>query len=170
MDCPEEKGSEPRLAGRHAKLKRRLNRVTLANPRDGRGFVMAAISRLGLILLAFALAGSGNAALARKSYATVLTEQSANWVTKVGVGEPVEIQLKTQGGTGFSWFPTSSASKVKALPPLKSSRMLPGGTEVQRFLFKSKRKGTYIVGFSYGQPWNGGTKGAKSRAFTIKVR
>lgn len=131
---------------------------------------MAAVSRSMLMLLALGIAGSGPAALTKTYGGVVLTEQSAGWVTKVRPGEPVEIRLKTQAGTGFSWFPTSSASKVKALPPQTSSRMLPGGTEVQRFLFKSKRKGTYIVGFSYGQPWTGGTKGAKSRAFTIKVR
>jgi predicted secreted protein len=129
---------------------------------------MAVASRSLSILLAFAIAASGDPALARKSSALVLTESSAYSVTRVRAGEPVEIRLKTQGGTGFSWFPTSSASKVRELGSLKASR--PGGTEVQRFLFKSKKKGTYVVGFSYGQPWKGGTKKAKSRSFTIKVR
>lgn len=130
---------------------------------------MAYAFRSMLILLVCATVASSDVALARKTSAIVLTEKSAPLV-KVYPGEPVEIRLKAQGGTGYSWHPTSSASKVHPLPPLSPSRMRPGGTEVQRFLSKSKRSGTYIVGFAYGQPWKGGSKGAKSRSFTIKVR
>jgi len=128
---------------------------------------MSVASRSMLILSALALAGSGDAALAKKWNAIVLTEHSYG-VTKVWPGEPVEIRLRTQGGTGYSWRPTSSASKVKEIGTVNASR--PGGREMQRFLFKSKRRGMYIVGFAYGQPWKGGAKGAKSRSFTIKVR
>ena len=128
---------------------------------------MPVASRSMLILAALAFAGSADPALARNWNTIVLTEHSYG-VTKVWPGEPVEIRLRTQNGTGYSWRPTSSASKVRELGSTNASR--PGGREMQRFLFKSKRRDTYIVGFTYGQPWKGGAKGAKHRSFTIKVR
>ena len=127
---------------------------------------MIAISRSILILSALATAAAGGPALAKTSAAAVVTEQSTS--AKVYAGQPVEIRLRTQAGTGFSWYPTSYASKIKPLSPLKAS--VPGGREVQRFRFKTQNRGTYVVTFSYGQPWKGGTKHAKSRSFTIKVR
>ena len=130
---------------------------------------MSVASRSLIILSALALVGSSDAALAKNWGTIVLTERSYG-VTKVWPGQPVEIRLRTQAGTGYSWHPTSSASKVRELPTVQSSGMLPGGKQVQRFLFKSKRSGTYLVGFTYGQPWKGGAKGAKYRSFTIKVR
>ena len=129
---------------------------------------MSTASRAMLIFGAVALAGSADSALAKKPDAIVLTENSAHSETKVWPGEPVEIRLKTQAGTGYSWRPTSWQSMVKELSPHNASR--PGGTEVQRFRFRTKSSGTYIVAFTYGQPWRGGAKRAKSRSFTIKVR
>ena len=129
---------------------------------------MAGTFRLALILgVVFA---SGTVAAAKAPQAIVLTGQSAAPVTKVRVGQTVEIRLDAQPGTGFSWGPTRSASTVTALAPLKPSRMLPGGTQIQRFQFKAARKGTYVLGFSYSQPWKGGTKSAKTRTFTIVAR
>ena len=129
---------------------------------------MPIASRAMLIFGALALAGSAGVAHAKKPDTIVLTDNSANSVTKVWPGQPVEIRLKGQAGTGYSWQPTSWQSMVKELSSHKASR--PGGTEVQRFQFRTKSSGTYIVAFSYGQSWKGGAKRAKSRSFTIKVR
>ena len=131
---------------------------------------MANAIRLALIFLASGVAGCGSAALARAPQSIVLTAQSSKSITNVRVGEPVEIRLEAQAGTGFLWIPTRSASMVKAMEPLRPARMRAGGTETQRFRFKAKHKGVYVVSFSYAQPWSGGTKGAKSRSFTISAR
>ena len=123
-------------------------------------------SRSILLLAALSLASAGAPVLASQSATLLLTEDSS--FAKVDPGQAVEIRLKTQGGTGYSWRPTTYLSKIKELSTRQSA--MPGGKEVQRFKFKSKKKGTYVVGFTYGQPWKGGTKGAKYRSFTIKVR
>jgi len=127
---------------------------------------MSRASHFALALAAPAITMFAFPAPAKTSAAAVVTEQSTS--AKVYAGQPVEIRLRTQAGTGFSWYPTSYSSKIKSLAPLKAS--MPGGREVQRFRFKTQNRGTYIVTFSYGQPWKGGTKRAKSRSFTIKVR
>jgi len=123
--------------------------------------------RFAFVLLAASIGGSGDAALARQYSGVVLSENSPPSV-KVNRGEPVEIRLKAQGGTGYSWRATSYPGKVTELSSHGSG--IPGGKEMQRFLFRSNKKGTYQLGFSYGQPWKGGAKGAKYRSFTIKVR
>jgi predicted secreted protein len=128
---------------------------------------MATVSRSMLILAAGTLAASPGAALARQYAGVVLNEHST--YARVHVGEPVEIRLKAQGGTGYSWRPVNYKGKITSLSSRNSSGM-PGGKEVQRFLFRSRVAGTYNVGFTYGQPWKGGAKRAKYRSFTIKVR
>jgi predicted secreted protein len=127
---------------------------------------MATVSRSMLLLAALTMAGAGGAALAKKYPSVVLNEH--NTYARVFVGEPVEIRLKAQGGTGYSWRPTNYPGKITRLS--SNSAGIPGGKEVQRFRFKSNTKGTFNVGFTYGQPWKGGAKGAKYRSFTIKVR
>jgi predicted secreted protein len=119
-----------------------------------------------LVFAAFALAASGSAALAKQYSSVVLSDHGLSYA-KVRVGEPVEIRLKAQGGTGYSWRATNYPGKIKELSTNPAG--MPGGKEVQRFRFKSNKKGTYVVNFSYGQPWKGGEKGAKRRSFTIKV-
>lgn len=128
------------------------------------------------ILLAAALAlGLGTAPAlvaakpAKSKAATVLTEQSRGAVT-VKAGTAVEIRLQAQAGTGFSWVPKLWAANVTALPPLRGSSAMPGGTQIQRFRFQTKSPGTYPVSFSYEQPWRGGTKGARTKSFLIIVR
>jgi hypothetical protein len=130
---------------------------------------MATISRSVLILAALGMAGSTPAAQARHYGAVVLGDHGSNFA-KVRPNEGVEIRLKTQAGTGYSWRPTSYQSKIHSLPPMQSRGMMPGGKETQRFLFQTRHKGFYILTFSYGQPWKGGAKGAKSRSFTVQVR
>lgn len=106
---------------------------------------------------------------AKSKPATVLTEQSRGLVT-ARVGVPVEIRLQAQAGTGFSWVPTRSTDVVTELKPLKGFKALPGGAQTQRFQFLAKRSGTYLLSFSYQQPWRGGTKGARTKTFTIIAR
>ena len=89
-------------------------------------------------------------------------------VTKVGTS--VEIRLKAQSGTGFSWVPKQWAALVTPMPPLRGNRAMPGGTQIQRFRFQARHAGTYPVSFSYDQPWRGGIKGARTKTFTIIVR
>ncbi|HEU5482488.1 MAG TPA: protease inhibitor I42 family protein [Sphingomicrobium sp.] len=120
--------------------------------------------------LSLALAPSPAAAKkAEARPASILTEESRGMVS-ARVGVPIEIQLSSQPGTGFSWVPTSSASLVTALKPVQSKRVRPGGWQTQRFRFLAKRTGNYRVTFSYDQPWRGGTKGGRTKTFLIFVR
>ena len=121
---------------------------------------------LGLSLAA----GSMSAASAREpsGRTIILTEQTGKAV-KARVGEAVEIGLRSQPGTGFSWFPKSHAAKVTPLPPIEG-QAIPGGWQTQRFSFVAKHAGAYRLTFIYEQPWAGGIKGARFVTFTIKVR
>ncbi len=128
---------------------------------------MTVTTSAALILLAWS---APPAAAISPAPARILTDQSSNSVTKLRVGEPVEIRLAAQPGTGFSWAPTRSTPMLTLMAPLKPATMLPGGTQMQRYRFKSNRPGTFVVAFTYGQPWKGGTKRAKTRSFTLAVR
>jgi predicted secreted protein len=96
----------------------------------------------------------------------VLTEQAAVGQTRVGV--PVEIRLRVQPGTGFSWFPKNLAPNLTAMRPIRGLAV-PGGWQIQRFRFLAKHAGTYRLTFSYDQPWARGTKGARSLTFTVRA-
>lgn len=98
----------------------------------------------------------------------ILTEQSVDTM-RVKPGAPVEIRLRAQPGTGFSWFPNASASMLSSMEPMRDDGA-PGGWETQRFRFSTKRAGTYRLAFTYDQPWPGGIKAARSKSFTITVR
>jgi len=120
---------------------------------------------LGLALVAT----PGLAASPEGRRASVLTE---DWrgIVLGQVGVPIEIRLRSQPGTGFSWVATRSANLVTPMKPVKGARALPGGWQVQRFRFLATRAGTYRLGFSYDQPWRGGTKGARVKNYLVMVR
>ena len=120
--------------------------------------------------LGLALASApGPAASPEGRRASVLTE---DWrgIVLGQVGVPIEIRLRSQPGTGYSWVITRSANLVTQMKPLKGARAVPGGWQVQRFRFLATRPGTYRVGFSYDQPWRGGTKGARVKNYLVMVR
>jgi predicted secreted protein len=132
---------------------------------------MSAMKTWRPIILGLSLAaGSASAASAfgHAGKAIILTEQTAGAV-KARVGQAVEIRLRSQPGTGFSWSPKNDAAKLKALPPIQA-QAIPGGWQTQRFRFLARRPGTYRLTFSYDRPWKGGEKGARTIAFTIKAR
>jgi hypothetical protein len=62
----------------------------------------------------------------------VLTEQAAVAQTRVGV--PVEIRLRAQPGTGFSWVPKNLAAHLTAMEPIRGPPIA-GGWQIQRFRF-----------------------------------
>jgi predicted secreted protein len=107
-------------------------------------------------------------ATGRRPGTIVLTEPTSAPLS-AHVGQSVEIRLRSQPGTGFSWVPKTNSSRLTVLDPIAGPPM-PGGWQTQRFLFKARRPGTYRLTFSYDRPWAGGTKGAKNATFTIRVR
>lgn len=101
--------------------------------------------------------------------ATVLTEQSRGLVS-AQVGVPIEIQLRAQPGTGFSWVPTRPVAGLTDLKPIKASKPMPGSAQMQRFRFVAPARGTYRLVFSYDQPWKGGSKRARTKGFIVVAR
>lgn len=98
----------------------------------------------------------------------IVTEQSPT-VLRARAGQPIEIRLRAQPGTGYSWVavtPSKYLTSMKSIP----GTGIPGGWQTQRFRFLAKKPGTYYLVFSYDQPWRGGTKGARRKTFTIKVK
>jgi hypothetical protein len=128
-----------------------------------RGRMLPAIA-LGLGLLV--ASGPG---VTKQQPDQILTEDSRSTaVTRIGV--PVEIRLRAQAGTGFSWVPTNSSRYLTPMPPISGRRAMPGSAQFQRFRFLSNRAGTFRLNFSYDQPWSGGTKGARTKNFIVVVR
>ena len=101
--------------------------------------------------------------------AKVVTEDSRSIVT-TRIGVPLEIQLRAQPGTGFSWVSAGAVPGLRELKPLKAAKPMPGSAQVQRFQFLPQGTGTFRLSFSYDQPWRGGTKGAKTKGFIVVVK
>ena len=121
------------------------------------------------ILLAMLLILGSGTAPARGAHGSIVVNEQTKGLVKAKPGEAVEIRLRSQPGTGFSWVSTNYALKLTPLPPIER-QAIPGGWQTQRFRFVAKRAGTYRLTFSYDQPWKGGAKGARTATFRIKVR
>lgn len=100
--------------------------------------------------------------------ATIVTEDSRGLVS-ARIGDPIEIRLRAQPGTGFSWVPTRFVAGLSEMKPVRASKPMPGSAQFQRFRFVPTARGTFPLSFSYDQPWRGGTKGAR-KTFLIIVR
>jgi hypothetical protein len=134
---------------------------------SGSGTLLGAALCVGLGLAVTAVPAAGKKVEAKPS--TVLTEDSRGFVSG-RIGVPIEIRLKAQPGTGFSWAPTRPVAGLTDMKPIKAYKPKPGSSQVQRFKFVPPARGTYRLNFSYSQPWRGGTKGAKTKSFIVVAR
>ena len=131
---------------------------------DGRGAMVAMAC-----LAAFAASAPAASKRAEAAAAKLVTEDSRSLVS-MKVGQSLEIQLRAQPGTGFSWVAARQVPGLKEMKPVKGARQMPGSAQLQRFRFTPERKGTYRLGFSYDQPWRGGTKNARTKGFVVVAR
>jgi predicted secreted protein len=99
-----------------------------------------------------------------------LTEAQNGTTRRVAVGSQVEIRLRAQPGTGFSWIARPGTPAVTPAAGASVANAIPGGFEIQAFRFQPTRAGRYSLVFSYDQPWRGGMKGARVVRFVIEAR
>ena len=101
----------------------------------------------------------------------MLTEADAGTTREVPVNSTVEIRLRAQLGTGYSWqlvtpdedgFHSVGASTISPGP-------LPGGWQEQIFSFTATKPGYYHLGFAYRQPWTAPEQALRRLGFNAVV-
>ncbi|MFP5330636.1 MAG: protease inhibitor I42 family protein, partial [Alphaproteobacteria bacterium] len=122
------------------------------------------------LALAVAVAAAPAAASPSKTQPAIVLNEDSRSLVSARVGLPIEIRLRAQSGTGFSWIPTRPVPGLTSLKPVSAKKSMPGSAQVQRFRFVASAPGTYRLSFSYDQPWKGGTKGARTKGFIIFAR
>jgi predicted secreted protein len=104
--------------------------------------------------------------------AAVLDESSAG--AEVKVGDRVEVRLKAQFGTGFSWAlakPPETALRPlgDAVVPAEGEPAPEGGYEIQVFTFEAAAAGETELDFVYRRPWQPNDPSNKHVTFVVKV-
>jgi predicted secreted protein len=134
-------------------------------------FSLCALPAPGLLApLALALAAPACAAGgAPPGEAVVLTQGEDGATRTVPLGATFEVRLPAQLGTGYSWSLVPVAGVEQVGEPVTRDGGTPGGTETQVFTLRATAKGRHGIAFTYGQPFAGGQKAAKTMRYTIVV-
>ena len=97
---------------------------------------------------------SGLAAVGVAVAAVALDESRTE--ARATVGDHVEVRLKAQFGTGYSWALAEPAQGIlrplsETMAPAEASQ--PGGFETQIFAFEATAPGEARLAFVYRRPW-----------------
>jgi predicted secreted protein len=101
-----------------------------------------------------------------------LTEADAGTTREFPVDTTVEIRLRAQLGTGYSWqlitpdvdgFHSLGASSI-------SPGAVPGGWQEQVFSFTALKPGRYRIAFAYRQPWTSLEQALRRVGFSVVVQ
>jgi|GEM_PF-1428647 len=128
------------------------------------------LSLLAPLFLAMPLAlpaGACAASDTAKQEQSVLTDTDAGATRTVAVGQSVEVRLKAQLGTGYSWIAVPVDGLKVGTPEVTGSTGVPGAPEIQVFAVTVTSRGSHTLTFNYRQPWKNGDKSAKTVTFTI---
>lgn len=129
---------------------------------------LVALASLAGSAYAASLAGSAHA----MSSSLILTEADARRTVEINVNAAIEIRLKAQLGTGYSWSletpPKAGFHTVDA--PTISNETIPGGWQYQIFAFVGSEPGRYPITFAYRQPWTDSKAEERRISFHIVVR
>ncbi len=120
---------------------------------------------LALVLATPACAAGG----APPGEAVVLTQGEDGATRAVPLGATFEVRLPAQLGTGYGWSLVPASGVEQVGDPVTSGGGMPGGSETQTFTLRATAKGRHAVVFTYGQPFPGGQKNAKTVRYTIAV-
>lgn len=134
-------------------------------------FTLRALPAPGLLApLALALATPACAAGGPPlGEAVVLTQGEDGATRTVPLGATFEVRLPAQLGTGYSWALVPVAGIEQVGEPVTRDGGTPGGTETQVFTLRATAKGRHALAFSYGQPFGGGQRNAKTVRYTVIV-
>ena len=114
------------------------------------------ISRLSWLLLT-CLILSPSPLLSADATITVTKEQGGRKIA-LKVGDILQIELPSRGGTGYSWFPEATGAPYlklmsEATQPVGESR--PGSPVKQVWRFKAEKPGACEIKMAYFRPWEG---------------
>ena len=121
---------------------------------------------MAVCLLASALSIFGQAAQ------TVTIAEGNGRAPKVTLapGDTLEIILRAQAGTGYSWQLAATAARFFTVSSetLATDKQLPGGEVFQLFRIHADSPGRQLLDFQYSRPWEKNTPPA--RIFRVKLR
>ena len=95
---------------------------------------------------------------------------------RVPEGSVITVTLGSNPTTGFSWGETAKIANPAVLEQTSTQFVAPDGKGIvgapgnQVWTFKALQKGTTTVVMEYSQPWEGGTKAAKTFVLTVLVK
>jgi inhibitor of cysteine peptidase len=103
-----------------------------------------------------------------------LTEGQTGSTVELAAGQMLNITLPTQGGTGFSWDLAGATGApvrlVRSDTRPAQDRNLPGGPELQSFVFEPIAAGSGDIEFGYRRPWEKNTPPARTFVVHVVVR
>jgi predicted secreted protein len=132
---------------------------------------MAKIMLLGftwVLLTGFMLSPS---TLVAAEAAITLTKAQSGQTIALKVGDIVQIELTTSGGTGYSWMvttPSAPCLKLMSQATRAVGETRPGSPVMQVWRFQAQQAGETEINLAYYRPWEGVGKAADH--FRIKIR
>jgi inhibitor of cysteine peptidase len=102
-----------------------------------------------------------------------LTETQNGSTVEMSKDQRLEIRLPVQGGTGFSWELMRTSAPVRLLNsttrPAPSGN-LPGGPQIEVFVFEPTAAGSGDIELGYRRPWEKDSQPARRFVAHIVVR
>ncbi len=101
----------------------------------------------------------------------VVTEKKSTAELKVKAGEIVEVRLKGQLGTGFSWKASIDEEYLKEIEKevLTGEKQETSGWDTQIFRYRALKKGKVPMTYHYSRPWKRKEKPLKSFSCTVNI-
>ena len=113
--------------------------------------------------------------VAMSDAAAVVLDESSGGSAQARVGDKVEVRLKAQFGTGFSWAMAKATETVlkpagEAVIPAGGTQPPEGGFETQVYTFEAAAPGEGQLEFVYRRPWLPDDPTNKHVTFTVTVK
>ncbi len=107
-------------------------------------------------------------------FVTVVLDETSVGEARVRVGDRVEVRLKAQFGTGFSWAAAGPAPAPlkpagEAVEPAEAPQPPEGGYETQVFSFEAVTPGEARLDFVYRRPWLPDDPANRHATFAVTV-
>ena len=133
-----------------------------------------ACRRFFAILPLLGMAGCAAAGAPPPMTGPVALSADTRGMTRVGVGQPIEIRLRSSPSTGYEWvLAPADGLALAGAPETMSDAVKPGlvgQPATQIFRLRVTRPGRVTARFSYDRPWTGGEKGARTTEFELEAR
>ncbi|MDD5191221.1 MAG: protease inhibitor I42 family protein [Dehalococcoidales bacterium] len=105
-------------------------------------------------------------------------ETTPNLVKTIEVVYPgsVIVSLDSNQTTGFSWTATPGNSNPEVISQFEHNYVAPENTGIvgaagkEVWTLKPLKQGSAVLTFEYSQPWEGGTKAARTLQLTVNVK